>query len=72
MTPLEEIFLNKKVLIKIPFRDNAGKEIPGKFDTTGGICTFIGPNDFMGYELQVTIDRTPFKINHINDIKIVD
>lgn len=70
MTVLEEIFLNKRVEVKIPYRDEFGKQVPGKFDTAVGICKFIGENKWLGIPLQITIDRTPFEVKHINDVKL--
>lgn len=69
---LEDIFLNKRVIVKYPLRDNNGKIVPGKFTTAGGICQQIGPNPHLGIDLQVVIDRTPVQVSHINDIQLVE
>jgi hypothetical protein len=67
---LEDQFLNKRISVPIPERDNKGKVIPNKFQQCAGICQFIGPNPLLGWDLQVTVDGTPIQIRHINDIKI--
>ena len=72
MTTLSDIFVGKKVNVKIPARDNFGKKIPNKFVTITGICTFIGKNEWLGYELHTVVDRLPIELKHINDIQLVD
>ena len=37
-----------------------------------GKLSFIGSNDFTKWPLQVTIDRTPFKIDNLNQIELLE
>ncbi len=67
---LSEQFLGKKVILSIPMRDESGKESK-RMTTTIGKCTYIGDNEILGWALQVTIDRTPYEVKHINDIELV-
>jgi hypothetical protein len=48
-----------------------GKIVPNKFGIIRGVCTFIGENKILNWPLQVTIDRTPVEVKHINHIKII-
>jgi hypothetical protein len=67
---LEQQYLNKFVSIKTNQRDNKGNIIPNQFFTVSGYCTYIGANQYLNWNLQVTLDNlTPYKINHINDIQ---
>lgn len=61
-------FLNKRIIVPITERDNRGKTIPNKFTTASGQCTFIGSNNVLGWEIQVTVDGMPIQVKHINDI----
>lgn len=67
---LQEQFLGKRVEILIPERDNYGKEHPTKLTSVEGIVGFIGVNPLFEPLLQVTIDRVPFRVKHINHIKL--
>lgn len=66
---MEEQFLDKVIIAKIKARDNTGK-LTNKLIEVCGKCTFIGPNINLGWPLQVTIDRTPFEIEHITHIRL--
>lgn len=57
---LRKKFLNKKVRIE------ADK---GLFV---GDLQYIGPNEVLGWPLQITIDRLPVQINKIKSIKLYD
>lgn len=49
------------------------KELIGKRVCVNNICgvlQFVGPNEFLGWELQVTVNRMPIKINSLEEIKI--
>jgi hypothetical protein len=60
--------VGKQVTVNAPFlRDNFGKNVKG-VTSIRGVCTFIGPNELLGIPLQITIDRMPIELNHINDI----
>lgn len=77
MTPelsqlLADEFLGKLVEVMIPERDNYGKEIPGKYIPIRGICRFIGENKLLDIPLQITIDGTPCRLDHINHVKLVE
>lgn len=61
-----------KVLVKDAARDNQGKLIKGKLLEVGGIIDMIGNNQWMGGRFQIVIDRCPYEINHINDLKIIE
>jgi hypothetical protein len=67
---LQDQFLNKKITVPIPERDNSGKTIPNKFQQCTGICSYIGPNNTLNWDIQVTVDGTPIQVKHINDIKL--
>jgi hypothetical protein len=56
--------------VPIAERDQRGKIMPNRFTTCAGVCTFIGSNEIMGWELQVTIDLMPLSVKHVNDIQI--
>lgn len=71
MVVLEDMFLGKDVEIKILDRDQQGKITPNNFTTVTGKCNFIGPNRFLNIPLQVTINRTPYEVKHVNDIKCI-
>jgi len=62
--------LGKIVTARMPKRDNAGKLVTGQFDTLSGICTFLGPNEFLGIPLQATISRMPVTLSSIEDIQL--
>lgn len=49
-------FINDKVGIKDPIV---------------GELYFLGPNPYLGWELQVTIDRTPYQIKSLSQIELV-
>lgn len=40
-------------------------------DPVVGSLDFIGPNNYLGWELQVTIDRTPYQIKSLSQIELV-
>lgn len=63
--------LNKRVEITIQARDDKGKLIPNKYTQATGICTFVGENKWLNWPLQVTINRTPFQIRSLKDIKVL-
>lgn len=65
---LQDQFLNKRITVPIPERDNRGRTIPNKYTTASGICQYIGSNNVLGYDIQVTVDGMPLQIRHINDI----
>lgn len=70
-TILEQQFLNKRILIPVPERDQKGKLIPTKTINIAGQCTFIGSNETLGWDIQVTLDdQMPVQVSHINDIKL--
>jgi hypothetical protein len=49
---LQEQFLNKQIIVPIVERDQVGKIMPNRFTTCSGVCTFIGSNKIIGWELQ--------------------
>ena len=71
MQALADIFVGKRVEVKIPFRNDQGKVVPNKFDTVCGVCKYIGPNEILGWAMQVTIGRMPIPIRHIYDVKLI-
>lgn len=60
--------VGKLVQTKLPLRDNNCKIIKGKYDTIVGPCNYIGPNEYLGYQLQITVGGMPIEVIHINDI----
>jgi len=68
MTPLEKLFLNKRIEVKILGRDKYGKT-SNEWISVVGRCNFIGANKYMGIPLQVTINNTPYTVDHITKIK---
>lgn len=65
---LQDQFLNKRITVVVPERDNNGRTIPNKFTTCSGLCTFIGSNNVLQWDIQVTVDGMPIQVKHINDI----
>lgn len=61
-----EFLKDKYLILKINDRDNNGKTLSNKFTLVSGKCFFAGINSFN--HLQVTLDRTPFTLNHVNEI----
>lgn len=53
-------FLNKPILIS-----NA---IDGK--PIGGTCEYIGPNQYLKWDLEVVVDRMPIQINSLDQIRL--
>lgn len=69
---LQEQFLNKRVKIQIPLRDEKGNEHLTKLNTVMGDCSWIGENKILWPgKIQVTIGRAPFVVKHINHIELV-
>ena len=66
--------IGSKIIAKVKnaARDNKGKLIPGKYIEVGGIIEYLGPNEYLGWPLQVTINRCPFELDKITDIQIVE
>ena len=65
-------YLGKRVLVPFPERDDKGK-LTEKTTVIGGICTVEpGPNPHLDVPLQICVDKTPVRINSLNDITIVD
>ena len=62
-------FINKKVTIQIPFRDEKGKVIDRKFTEVTGICSFYGYNDILNCT-QITLNRMPIYPINLNQIKV--
>ena len=67
-----QFLIGQRVRVKVPFRDNFGKVVPNQFTTACGVCEFVGPNPRLGWELQITIGRMPVKVEHVNDIEIME
>lgn len=58
---LQDKFLNKNISVM----ENNGK-------ITGGLCTFIGYNEFIpSWGLQVTLSRTPVTNFELKSIKLI-
>jgi hypothetical protein len=57
---------DKYVLIKRFSRTNEGKKQSKYYELVVGKCYFAGMNNFN--QLQVTLDRCPIVLNHVNDI----
>jgi hypothetical protein len=62
--------LGKRVLVPIPSRDKQGK-VDGGTTTAAGVCRYLGPNEFLGIALQITVDRTPIELQNVSQIKII-
>jgi len=67
---LQEQFLGKRIAVFVEDRDNQGKIIKNKRVQCTGTCTFIGSNPVLEWDLQVTIDGMPVRVQHINDITL--
>jgi hypothetical protein len=65
-----EQLIGKKIRVRILDRDNVGKEIPNRFTTIKGICTFAGKNQILDV-YQVTIDRTPIFPIQFKDVEVI-
>jgi hypothetical protein len=46
------------------------KDIDGKYWV--GKLNYCGSNPMLNWDLQVTLDRTPLRVNHIKDIELLD
>lgn len=68
---LQDQFLNKRIAVVVPERDNKGKIIPNKNSTMYGVCTYIGENKTLGWEIQVNVNHTPIQLKHVNDISVL-
>jgi hypothetical protein len=69
---MRETLIGKKVSVNIP--DRVFSRIKGYSNTTNivGVCNFFGYNEFIpGWDLQITIDRTPINNIKINEIEII-
>ena len=66
-----DFLIGKTIKVKIPARDNYGKELKNQFTYVVGECTYAGPNTILDIPLQVTVNRTPIRVHHINDIEIL-
>ena len=66
--------IGSKIIAKVKnaARDDKGKLIPGKFIEVGGTIEYLGPNKFLGWELQITIDRCPFELEKVTDFRIIE
>lgn len=65
-------YLNKKVEVKIPKRDDKGK-LNGKFTTIVGICKSEPQrNEILDIPLQIVVDRMPIILESLKDIKILE
>lgn len=62
--------LGKRVEAKIQARDEKGK-LSTSFTTVSGLCTFVGKNEILSWPFQITIDRCPFQIRSLQDVKIL-
>ena len=58
--------------VKNAARDDKGKLIPGKIIEVGGIIDYLGPNNYLGWPLQITIDRCPYEMDKVTDMRIVE
>jgi hypothetical protein len=65
-----EHIIGKRIRVKVYNRDHMGKITKDK-GWVHGKCEFIGPNLMLDWPLQVTIDRTPYTVDHITDIEII-
>ena len=71
MKELQHI-VGKKVRVKdcieVDYGSNHGKI---KTDIIGTVY-FIGANEFLGWPLQVTIDRTPIQLDSLKQIELIE
>lgn len=58
--------------VKNADRDDKGKLIPGKYIEVGGIIDYLGPNKMLGIPLQIIIDRCPYEIDKVTDLRIIE
>jgi hypothetical protein len=66
-----EQLIGKKITVRINDRDSVGKQIPNKFTTVSGICTFAGYNTLLGV-WQVTVNRIPIFPIQFKDVQIIN
>lgn len=62
-------FLNKKVIVKAPGRDENGSTSMEIIEIHG-LCTFVGENKILGYPLEIIVDRMPIQLTNINQVKL--
>jgi hypothetical protein len=55
-------YLNKRVLVK------KGIKNPNE---VGGICEFLGPNQYLKIPLQITVDRLPITLESLDQISLM-
>ena len=67
-----QFLIGKRIRVPVPKRDNFGKVMTGQFTKVSGVCQFVGPNPNLGWELQVTVNRMPIKVEHVNDIELME
>ncbi len=62
--------IGSKVIARIKdvARDDKGKIIPGKYTEIQGTIQYLGPNKYLNWPLQITIDGCPFKLEKVTDI----
>jgi len=62
--------LGKWVQVRIPARDDRGRET-NRFTTCGGICqSEPQENKYLGIKLQIVVDRMPIEIQSLADVRI--
>jgi len=66
--------IGSKVIAKVKnaARDDKGKLIPGKVIEVSGTIEYLGPNEVMGWPLQITIDRCPYELDKVTDFRIIE
>lgn len=66
---LNQEFLNKRISIPIPERDNRGRIIPNRFVQCTGTCNYIGNIPVYGEtDIYIVLDGMPILVRHMNDI----
>ena len=63
----EKELIGSIVKVNPPFlNDKAGNKEPIK-----GELQFLGTNKYLGWDLQVTVDRTPYQIRSLSQIELI-
>jgi hypothetical protein len=69
---LNKRYLGKTLRIKVKSEFKMQKQVLGNSYTVTGTCNFIGRNETLGWEHQVTLNRTPFTLDSFDNIEIID
>ena len=63
-------FIGQRVIVTAPIgRDNFGRR-DGSMIRFAGECESLGPNELLGYPLQICVGRMPVQIQSLSQIQL--